>query len=88
MIINIHLHHRLPSIQAKRSLQSFFVLVLVKERLLRTAEQHDVSLLSAAFLKKRSSQLWLVRNELVRVAGAAQDMAPEAEEAWLETVGT
>ena len=29
-----------------------------------------------------------VRNELVRVAGAAQDMAPEAEQAWLETVGT
>ena len=26
-----------------------------------------------------------VRNELVRVAGAAQDMAPEAEQAWLET---
>ena len=34
-----------------------------------------------------------VRNELVRVAGAAQDMAPEAEQAWWKgnfkaTVGT
>lgn len=46
----------------------------VEERLLRTAEQHDVSLLS-------------VRNELVRVAGAAQDMAPEAEEACRRLIG-
>lgn len=42
--------------------------------MLRTAEQHDVSLLS-------------VRNELVRVAGAAQDMAPEVEQACRRLIG-
>jgi len=46
----------------------------VEERLLRTAEQHDVSLLS-------------VKNELVRVAGAAQDMAPEVEQACRRLIG-
>ncbi|CAE7221546.1 unnamed protein product, partial [Symbiodinium sp. CCMP2456] len=53
-----------------------------QEKVQRMSEQSDLALLSVSHPVR-----WAVRNEVARVAGAAQDLAPEVEQACRRLVG-